>query len=176
MIERIREYFRRRRCQGKIIDARPPAIVVMTDSCQRAIVACLDDSTMRKHEGVCLLLGTTDGTAAVCLLAVRPQAETTYGSFHIPAREMARVVDIATDLRLQIIGQVHTHPKGAFHSDGDEDGANIRYAGFVSIVVPNYGASLPDFAGSAVYVFSAAGEWEHLQVNAIHIVPDLILR
>lgn len=176
MIERLREYFRHRRCRGRIIDVRPPPMVIMTESCQRAIAACLHDSRTRRHEEVCLLLGTTNGTAAVCTVAVRPEGETTYGSFHISALEMARVVDIATDLRLQIVGQVHTHPKGAFHSGGDEDGANIRYAGFVSIVVPNYGAWLPDLVGSAVYVFTAEHGWEHIPLDAIRIVPDLILR
>jgi len=151
-------------------------MVVMTESCQRAITACLHDSRTHKHEGVCLLFGTTNETASVCMLAVRPEAKTTYGSFHISALEMARVVDIATDLRLQIVGQVHTHPKGAFHSDGDENGTNIRHAGFVSIVVPNYGALLPDFVGSAVYVFTAEHGWEQIPLDAIRIVPDLILR
>jgi hypothetical protein len=176
MIRALREYFRRRRCHGRIIDTPPVPVVILTESCQRAIARCLDESRTRKHEGVCLLLGTTDGTTAICVATVRPEAQTTYGSFRISALEMARVVNIATELRLQIVGQVHTHPKGARHSEGDEDGANIRYVGFVSIVVPDYGVSLPDLVGSAVYVFTRQHRWEQLPFSSILIVPDLTLR
>jgi hypothetical protein len=89
---------------------------------------------------------------------------------------MAKLVSIATELRLQIVGQVHTHPKKAFHSDGDEDGTTIRFEGFVSIVVPNYGAALPEFTGSAVYVFSAEKQWYELPLSSIQIVPSEIIR
>ena len=88
---------------------------------------------------------------------------------------MAKLVSIATDLRLQIVGQVHTHPMKAAHSDGDEDGANIRFEGFISIVVPNYGAALPDFTGSAVYVFNAEKHWQELPLTSLQIVPSEII-
>jgi proteasome lid subunit RPN8/RPN11 len=176
MFKALAEYFRRRRSQGRIIEILPTPMVVFTKSCQLAITHCLDAARERKHEGVCLLLGNTNGRSTVCVVAVRPDAETTDGSFYIPALEMAKIVDLATELRLQVVGQVHTHPVRAFHSDGDEEGAHIRYDGFVSMVVPDYGAALPDLAGSNAYMFSAQRRWEQLPIQSIRIVPDQILR
>src|SRR5437764_899322 len=144
MIKRLKEWFSRRAIGISIIEDRLPPLVLMTRSCQLGIDRCLDQWRSWKHEGICFLFGNTDGKTATCILAVRPNAQTTPGSFHVSASEMAKLVSIATDLRLQIVGQVHTHPMKAAHSDGDEDGANIRFEGFISIVVPNYGAALPD--------------------------------
>jgi hypothetical protein len=119
---------------------------------------------------VAFLLGRTDGSQAICLASVRPRAVTTPGSFHVPSNEMARVVALATSLDLQIVGQAHTHPELAGHSDGDEDGANIRFEGFVSIVIPNYGAYLPRLQGSAVYRFGRVEGWRRLPLSAVTIL------
>jgi proteasome lid subunit RPN8/RPN11 len=83
---------------------------------------------------------------------------------------MARVVALATELDLQVVGQVHTHPHLAGHSDGDEDGANIKFDGFVSIVVPDYGAHLPSLENSAVYSYHQTLGWRKLPLSAIIIL------
>jgi proteasome lid subunit RPN8/RPN11 len=66
---------------------------------------------------------------------------------------MAGVVRKANDAGLQVIGQIHTHPRQAYHSDGDEDGAGIAYDGYVSIVFLNYGRQLPSLSGAAIYFY-----------------------
>jgi proteasome lid subunit RPN8/RPN11 len=85
---------------------------------------------------------------------------------------MAQVMGLALDLDLQVVAQVHTHPVDAFHSDGDEDGANIRYPGFYSIVLPDYGARLPSFARSAVYLCDERGDWVALPESCIETIPS----
>jgi proteasome lid subunit RPN8/RPN11 len=141
----------------------------LAESCHRALQQCLAPSQASRNEGVCFLLGRTDGNTAVCITAVRPKAKTGPGYFHVPAFAMAEVLEIAMDLDLQIVAQVHTHPVDAFHSDGDEDGANIRYDGFVSIVLPNYGAQLPAFSGAAIYHYRAASGWTLLPEDALTV-------
>jgi Prokaryotic homologs of the JAB domain len=176
MIRYFKQWFGRSATRIRIVQDVLPRQILMTQSCQLGIARCLDQWRVSKHEGICFLLGKTDGETTVCLLAIRPKARTTSGSFNVSALEMAKLVDIATELRLQIVGQVHTHPKKAFHSQGDEDGAHIRFEGFISIVVPNYGAALPEFTGCAVYVSGAEKQWEELPLDAIRIVPSEIIQ
>ena len=134
------------------------------------LMQCLAPARDARHEGVALLLGRANGCKISVLQSVQPRARTSRGSFEIPAREMARVVSLAMDLDLQIVGQVHTHPGQAYHREGDEEGANIRYDGYVSIVIPDYGAHLPGRAGWAVYHFSDTRGWVALPDNAVAIV------
>lgn len=86
---------------------------------------------------------------------------------------MAKVVFLAMELDLQIVGQVHTHPQEAFHSAGDEEGANIRYNGFISIVIPDYGDHLPARTGWAVYRFRESGGWQPLDVDVVTVVGGI---
>jgi len=137
--------------------------LVLAKSCFDGLVEALAPANRRCHEGVALLLGKIEDGVGVAAHAVRPDAVTTRGSFHIPASEMAKVVALATRLRFAIIAQVHTHPGEAFHSEGDQEGANIRYNGFFSLVIPEYGRFLPNLRDSTLYVFSDAHGWQLLK-------------
>ncbi len=166
---RLKDLFARKAAYRIRADQRSPS-VLLADSCLKGVIDCLAPANQRHHEGVAFLLGRTDGMQALCMASVRPRAVTTPGSFHVPSSEMARVVALATSLDLQIVGQVHTHPRVAGHSDGDQDGANIRFDGFISIVIPDYGTHLPRLQGSAVYWFGRAGGWRQLPLSAITIL------
>jgi proteasome lid subunit RPN8/RPN11 len=170
-MEWFKRLFARPPEQYKILDVSPPPKIILAESCFAGLLQCLVPAKINRHEGVALLLGRTDGITSVCVQAVRPRAKTTRGSFEISAAEMAMVVGHATALDLQIVAQVHTHPEQAFHSDGDEEGANIRFDGFVSIVIPNYGAALPSLSDSAIYIFSRAKGWELLPLSSLRILP-----
>jgi proteasome lid subunit RPN8/RPN11 len=172
MITFLRGLFGLKKNGIRVVETFSSPVIVMPQSCSLGIERCLAPYRDRKHEGVSFLLGRTDQQTVVCMLAVRPNARTTSGSFYVPAPEMAKVVGFATDLGLQIVAQVHTHPGRAYHSDGDEEGANIRYEGFVSIVVPNYGEALPDFANSVVYFFDSEKRWRELPLTSIRILPS----
>lgn len=149
--------------------AELPAIQ-FSRSAYDGLMECLKPAQEAGHEGVALLLGRISGVKVAVLQSVRPRAKTSCGRFEIPTREMARVVALAMDLDLQIVGQVHTHPREAFHSEGDEEGANIRYDGYVSIVIPDYGGHLPGRAGWATYRFSAERGWILLPETAVAVI------
>ncbi|MBS1770578.1 MAG: Mov34/MPN/PAD-1 family protein [Acidobacteria bacterium] len=123
-----------------------------------AIDAVIAPARRQRVEGIVYLLGRTNGPQACVLSCVAVAASANYGSFFVPSREMVRVVNIANDCALQVVGQLHTHPFEAFHSRGDDAGAQIRFDGFVSIVVPDYGNYLPTLRGAAVYAYDAALE------------------
>lgn len=140
------------------------AAAVMT-----AITDVLAPARHRRVEGIVYLLGRTNGPQACVLSCVAVAASANYGSFFVSSREMVRVVNTANDCALQVVGQLHTHPREAFHSRGDDDGAQIRFDGFVSIVVPDYGDHLPTLRGAAVYAYDAALE------EFVPLRPDRVL-
>lgn len=125
---------------------------------------------MRKgHEGIAYLLGQSDGTTTLAVSAFRPEARTTGGSFTVTSPAMAQIVRTATNLGLHLVGQVHTHPGRAYHSDGDDAGARIAYSGYVSVVLPNYGRQLPALTGAATFMFLAGQGFVPLEASRITI-------
>jgi hypothetical protein len=89
----------------------------------------------------------------------------------VKSRAMAVAVRTAAHLGLQIVAQVHTHPGAAFHSDGDVEGARIRYSGYSSLVIPLFGRNLPSLAGVAAYMFVRGQGWISLDSSSLVILP-----
>lgn len=117
------------------------------------------------------LLGQTDSMVTLAIAAVRPEAVTTPGSFFVSSAAMAKVVRSAMKAGLQVVGQVHTHPRKAYHSDGDVEGARIVYGGFVSVVLPDYGRRLPVIDGAAIYMFRSETGFVEVDFERIGILP-----
>ena len=87
---------------------------------------------------------------------------------------MATVVRAAVQRGLHVVGQVHTHPGRAYHSRGDETGAQIAYTGYVSVVLPNYGRHLPALDASAIYMFQSDGRFARVDPEQLTVVPGQI--
>ena len=145
--------------------------VILTDSVITAIIMCLHSDTERRHEGIVYLFGRTDGTTTLIITAFEPQATTTRGSFKVGIAGMSQVLEAADRTRLHVVGQLHTHPGTAYHSDGDEEGAGIRFKGYVSIVVPEYGRSLPSLKGAACFMFAPDRGFVSLELADITVAP-----
>jgi hypothetical protein len=58
--------------------------------------------------------------------------------------------------------QVHTHPGSTFHSGRDDNLALIYIAGFLSLVIPDFGLGAPSLYRSYLTVLDARGEWQPL--------------
>ena len=110
--------------------------LVLTEASILGLGECLAQDIDREHEGVAYLYGQSDGSTTVVVGAARPDARTTPGSFDVSAVAMARVMRAINNAGLQLVGQAHSHPGQAYHSEGDEIGARVAYQGFVSLVVP----------------------------------------
>jgi hypothetical protein len=156
------------RPQGRRLPPSPK--LLFTKDCFEAVKVGLAPKTQQGHEGIIYLLGRTDGLVTLATTVFRPQARTTPGSFDVPAEAMVPCVELASNLELQIVGQIHTHPGEAYHSDGDVEGARIRHQGYVSIVIPDYGRRLPDLAGAAAYIWQDV-RWSELLNSDIIIIP-----
>jgi proteasome lid subunit RPN8/RPN11 len=157
MLKRMRNLLSSRRTKAapgyRPVDSLPPFRLVIAESALDAVRQCIAPEIAAGHEGIAYLVGQTNGETTLVMGAIRPEAHTTPGSFDVSPRAMAKVVRRASDAGLQVAGQIHTHPREAFHSDGDIEGARIAYDGFVSIVVPNYGRHLPSLKRSAAYFY-----------------------
>jgi hypothetical protein len=154
----------------RVIERQPKSRLIFPETLPIALRECFSNAILRRHEGIAYLFGHTDGKTTVVLGAIRPEAHTTAGSFDVSAVAMARVVRKINDLGLQLVGQAHTHPGQAFHSEGDETGTHIAYGGFISIVVPDYGTKLPAIDKWAIYFFRDGG-FTALTDDLVRIVP-----
>ena len=156
----------------KSIPIRPqPAKLLVTAGALDDLMTALMQSQRLRHEGVAYLLGRTDGTVTLAVAVFAPEAQTTAGSFHVQTRAMASCTRAAARFELQVVAQVHTHPGRAYHSDGDVEGAKIRYPGYASLVLPEYGRHLPSLAGAAAYLWQKPYGWVELSDDDIIIIP-----
>jgi proteasome lid subunit RPN8/RPN11 len=151
------------------VSAPPPRQLVITDASIRAARDCIAIEITEGHEGVTYLLGQTNGDSTLVVAAIRPECQTTPSSFNVSSAAMARVVRKAANVGLEVVGQIHSHPRKAFHTAGDEDGARIAYDGYVSIVVPDYGRRLPSLRGAAVY-FYRNGTFAELNAGSVKVI------
>lgn len=129
----------------------------MTTHCCNQTVDLLRESTQLGLEGIVYFVGLTNGETTVAVSAVMPEAETTPTSFDVSAIELGEIIRTASLSGLQVVGQLHTHPTVAYHSGGDLQGMHIRYPGFVSIVVPDYGARLPSLKHAHTLIWTNGG-------------------
>ena len=137
----------------------------MTTHCLDQTTTLLRESGRRGHEGIVYFVGLTDGTTTTALYAVLPGADATPGSVDVSASELGKIIRSASDAGLQVVGQLHTHPSLAYHSPGDLTGMRIRYPGYFSIVVPDYGAGLPSLRNSHTLMW-AEDEYQEIEASA----------
>lgn len=148
--------------------------IVLTASCIKAIEHCLKDFIIKRHEGICYLFGVTGGEIVLAVSAIKPEAQTTRGSFFVSAKAMAQVVRLGANNNLQVVGQVHTHPGQAFHSAGDNEGAHTAYDGYVSIVLPDYGRKLPSLDGAVFFHYLKGHGFAIAAASEVKIVPEVV--
>lgn len=135
----------------------PRHTVVMTTQCRDQLTEQLHGSVRRCHEGIVYFVGLTTGSTTLALSSMAPKADATAGSVDVSPFELGKIIRSAAMAELQVVGQLHTHPCGAYHSDGDLVGMNIRHPGYFSIVVPNYGTDLPSLGDAHILMWTPGG-------------------
>lgn len=64
------------------------------------------------------------------------------------------------------VGQIHSHPNQAYHSNADDKMSMVTAAGQLSIVIPFFGnEELFSFIDIAIYVLNRNGKWKILSEN-----------
>jgi hypothetical protein len=130
-------------------------------------------------EGFVLWAGTRTGTAFDVTSTIVP-AQVAYKSEKgicvvVESDELHRLNVSLYQSGLTLIGQVHSHPGIAYHSEMDDAYPIATTAGSFSIVVPHFAVRPFTFPTSAVFRLSAGGEWIEVplrQVNAIFSVKE----
>lgn len=61
--------------------------------------------------------------------------------------------------------QVHTHPLVAFHSYTDDEYPIIRKAGFLSLVIPNFGMASVSFQDAYLAEVQEDGTWAEIAIQ-----------
>jgi proteasome lid subunit RPN8/RPN11 len=155
---------------NSIVIAPQPAKLLVTTDVLNGLIAALVRSQQQQHEGIVYLLGRTDGAVTLAIAVFAPEARTTEGSFLVSPRAMVSCMQAAARFELQVVAQVHTHPCQAYHSNGDIEGAKIRYPGYASLVLPEYGRHLPSLVGAAAYLWQKPHGWVELSDADIIII------
>lgn len=150
----------------------PHRQVVLAPSVWHEVTGALQSTLSRGHEGILYFGGFIHEHRTLALMVLIPDADTTRGSFTVSAASMAKVTNRACALNLEIVGQLHSHPGEAYHSDGDVDGATLVRPGYVSIVVPVYGRLLPSVEGSCLFSWECTTGFVERDVRSIALIPS----
>jgi len=97
----------------------------------------------------------------------RPEQRAWRDRFVVDAAEMASLKALLRKDRLMIAAQVHSHPKEAFHSFADDQGAFIRHHGALSFVIPYFARD-----SSVATFLEEAALFELRQGNRWVLVPS----
>lgn len=122
--------------------------VRMTTHCRNQTAQHLRTSAQLGLEGIVYFVGLTNGRTTTALYAMLPEVHSTPRSVDVSAPQIGKIIRSASDAGLQVVGQLHTHPADAYHSNGDLMGMHIRHPGYFSVVLPDYGTRLPSFKES----------------------------
>lgn len=76
--------------------------------------------------------------------SILPEQKVTPTETVVEHPEILRICRELYDLDKILVAQIHTHPKGAFHSKIDDDQPITTQFGSLSIVVPNYARDPPN--------------------------------
>jgi len=128
-----------------------------------ALLAELDRRGERCHEAGAFLLGMREGdlrevqdivfydeldsgaySSGVCIL-------------HAPA--FAALWSICRARGLTVVGDVHTHPGGAFQSEADRTNPMVAREGHIAIIVPDFATGRPATTRLGVYEYRGNHEW-----------------
>lgn len=121
-------------------NGHPRPMFAVTESAIMQSESWLRSPPWRGRESVIYWTGVKRDDLWLVTTVVKPQTETTRGSFKTSAEDNALVIEFLSQAGLALLGQVHTHGSGYVdHSGGDDKDAFMPKENSISIVVPHYG-------------------------------------
>ncbi|RYZ80965.1 MAG: hypothetical protein EOP04_24855, partial [Proteobacteria bacterium] len=125
------------------------------------------------YERLALLAGIKAGETFKVTHTIYPKQYLTRGpkglSFYVEGEELERIGDWLYEEKRSLIGQIHSHPSDAYHSEADDEMAIITKYGGISIVVPDFGNSDRLLQGSAFYRLMPKTGWTRLTTGEIDV-------
>lgn len=115
------------------------------------------------HEAGAFLLGVREGdlrivTDIVFYDELDPAAyQTGVCVLHAPA--FAKLWASCRARALTVVGDVHTHPGGAFQSEADRTNPMVAREGHIAIIVPNFATGRPNRASLGIFEYRGDHAW-----------------
>ena len=139
-------------------------IIVSSAIVQRTLTPLQAAGALQK-ECVVLWLGRREGNSIRIMEAIVPVHKAASDQFVIPRTSILSLVETVGSRGMQIVAQVHSHPREAFHSQVDDDWAIVRHVGALSLVLPWFARkTTPEtfFKHAVVFSLSPQNTWDHL--------------
>jgi len=133
------------------------------------ILAELDRRGERQHEAGAFLLGARTGDLrevrdVVYYDELDPRAYST-GVCILHAPAFAALWSMCRARGLTVVGDVHSHPGGAFQSEADRTNPMVAREGHIAIIVPDFAAGRPATTRLGVYEYRGDHEWTNHSGN-----------
>ncbi|KVP09135.1 Mov34/MPN/PAD-1 family protein [Burkholderia ubonensis] len=138
-----------------------------------ALIADLARSGRGVKESGAFLLGHANGvrrhvSSYLMYDAVATESSRRHAYVAFTAQEMARAWDYCYATGLQVVGDVHTHPKGPTQSISDRAHPIVSVAGHVALIVPYFSMRDPRPNDLGVHIFEGNGHWRSLFGKQAH--------
>lgn len=130
--------------------------------------AALRQAGDKKSEGLVFWAGILQGNEALITRCVNPSGHGTPVSATVTYRGLRELLSILREKGEFLFVQVHSHPEEAFHSETDDSEAISFKIGFISIVVPYFGAvQMTTLLNCKVFEYKGGGRWAKLSMPEV---------
>ncbi len=136
------------------------------------LVWCLRQSGKGKGESGAFLLGRRQGSLAsvtdfIPYDDIDPHSLDT-GIIQLEGESLGSLWDICSERGVEVLADVHTHPRGSRQSLSDQENPMIATRGHVALIIPNFARSAIDLKGVGHYRYRGSKKWERLTSPRLH--------
>lgn len=89
-----------------------------------------------------------------------------YDYVHLSSAAFPRLWMLCSEMSLQVVGDVHTHPRGPSQSQSDKDNPMISIVGHLALIVPKFAMGDIDPIDVSVNIYLGDKRWRNLQGKA----------
>ena len=148
-------------------------LLEMPRSLYGTLIVDLAKSGQGIKEAGAFLLGSINGqtrrvSSYLMYDAVATERSNQYAYVTFSAAEMAHAWERCYATGLQVIADVHTHPRGPRQSLSDRAHPIVSIPGHVALIVPFFAMRGPEPVDLGVHVFEGAGQWRSMFNQAAH--------
>lgn len=129
-------------------------------------------------EGVCLFVGRLNGNVFEITDTIIPEQTAMKIKagllYSVDGDELHRINVWLSENNLRLIGQIHSHPNRAYHSETDDAYPIVATLGGISIVVPDFAMRAMDIDDWAIYRLYEKDGWIELTSNEVENLFQLV--
>lgn len=132
-----------------------------------ALIADLAQSGRGVKEAGAFLFGQANGptrrvSSYLMYDAIAPESSRKHNYVAFTSEEMAAAWDFCYANRLEVVADIHTHPKGPEQSITDKAHPIVSISGHVALIAPYFAMRNPQPCDLGVHVFEGNGLWRSM--------------